>query len=76
MTIIRNKLDKDERVQLDMLGQAKADLEAVYEDAELCLINKDCIPLLKRIKARRDKARDEYYGFCNYLLVNGKAMKS
>lgn len=74
MTILMHKLDIKEKTQLDFLGQLKQELEAVYEDAELMCKNKDCVPLLERIKTRRDKARVEYNGFCNYLFVNGKAV--
>jgi len=76
MTVFHNKLDSVERVRLEMLIEATTTLDIIYDDAELSLTNKDYVPFLKRLKAKRDNAREMLAGFENYLVINGKAVKS
>ena len=76
MQIFRDKLTADERVRLDMLIEANTTLGIIYDDAELSLMNKDCVPFLKRLKAKRDNAREMLAKFENYLAINGKAVIS
>lgn len=73
MTIFMNKLDDREKGILNELDTLVPIIENMYEDMEYCLIGKDQVPLLKRSREKRDRAREMRDGFRNYLVVNGKA---
>lgn len=47
MTIIAHKLTTEEKTILTMLSEHVGDLEAIYNDMDLSLRNKDVSPLLK-----------------------------
>lgn len=74
MTIIAHKLTTEEKTILTMLSEHVGDLEAIYNDMDLSLRNKDVSPLLKRTKDRLDRIRKRQRAFEKNLVVNGKAL--
>lgn len=73
MTIFMDRLDDREKGILNTLNDLVPIIENMYEDMENELRNKDCAPLLKRSREKRDRARAFKAGFERYLILNGEA---